>query len=92
MVVWQGISTYNFFPISDTVSNFHFRFSVIKPEYKPLLSDLCTEQVLMLIQPYDVKMRKKQRKIKNEVADLKQKLSECTKNIVLSNREIRHLR
>lgn len=37
-------------------------------------------------------MRKKQRKVSNEVADLKQKLSLSMKNVVLSNREIRLLR
>ncbi|KAG4068952.1 hypothetical protein HA402_005100 [Bradysia odoriphaga] len=64
----------------------------IKPEFKTLLSELCTEQILMLIHPNDVKMRKKQRKVSNEVADLKQKLSVSSKNVVLSNREIRLLR
>lgn len=46
----------------------------------------------MLIRPNEVKIRKKQRKISTEVADLKQKLSQTNKNIVLSNREIRLLR
>ncbi|CAD7077261.1 unnamed protein product [Hermetia illucens] len=64
----------------------------IKPESRQLFSDLCTEQILMLIRPNEVKIRKKQRKISTEVADLKQKLSQTNKNIVLSNREIRLLR
>ncbi|KAJ6646810.1 Egalitarian protein like, partial [Pseudolycoriella hygida] len=64
----------------------------IKPEFKGLLSELCTEQILMLINPSEVKIRKKQRKVSNEVADLKQKLSLSMKNVVLSNREIRLLR
>lgn len=46
----------------------------------------------MLIRPVEVKLRKKQRKINTEVADLKTKLAQCNKNIVLSNREIRLLR
>lgn len=46
----------------------------------------------MLIRPVEVKLRKKQRKINTEVADLKVKLAQCNKNIVLSNREIRLLR
>lgn len=47
----------------------------------------------MLIRPIEVKMRKKQRKISTEVADLRAKLSQSSnKNIVLSNREIRLLR
>lgn len=46
----------------------------------------------MLIRPAEVRTRKKQRKLGTEVADLKQKLSQTNKNIVLSNREIRLLR
>lgn len=46
----------------------------------------------MLIRPNDVKLKKKQRKINTEVFDLKQKLQNTNKNIVLSNREIRLLR
>lgn len=46
----------------------------------------------MLIKPNEVRSRKKQRKLGTEVADLKQKLSQSNKNIVLSNREIRLLR
>uniref|UniRef100_A0A182PZE9 3'-5' exonuclease domain-containing protein n=1 Tax=Anopheles farauti TaxID=69004 RepID=A0A182PZE9_9DIPT len=64
----------------------------IKPEYRDLLSELCTEQILMLIRPVDVKMRKKQRKVRSEIQDLKVKLKSASKNIVLSNREIRLLR
>lgn len=69
-----------------------FFFRAIKPEFKGLLSELCTEQILMLIKPNDVRTRKKQRKLGNEVTDLKLKLSQTNKNIVLSNREIRLLR
>lgn len=57
-----------------------------------LFSELCTEQIYMLIRPNDVKLKKKQRKINTEVFDLKQKLQTTNKNIVLSNREIRLLR
>lgn len=60
--------------------------------FRGLLSELCTEQILMLIKPADVRSRKKQRKLGTEVTDLKQKLSQSNKNIVLSNREIRLLR
>lgn len=67
-------------------------FRAIKPENMSLFSELCTEQIYMLIRPNDVKMKKKQRKISTEVFDLKQKLQTTNKNIVLSNREIRLLR
>lgn len=47
----------------------------------------------MLINPTEVKARKKQRKVETEVADLRKRMEETTgKNIVLSNREIRLLR
>lgn len=46
----------------------------------------------MLIRANDVKLKKKQRKINTEVHDLKQKMQNTNKNIVLSNREIRLLR
>lgn len=64
----------------------------IKPEFRQLFSELCTEQILMLVRPREVKTCKKQRKISTEVQDLKQKLTQTNKNIVLSNREIRLLR
>lgn len=64
----------------------------IKPEYRELLAELCTEQILMLIRPVDVKLRKKQRKVRSEIQDLKVKLKGASKNVVLSNREIRLLR
>jgi exonuclease 3'-5' domain-containing protein 1 len=58
-----------------------------------LITELCEEQVLMHINPNEVKTRKKQRKIETEVADLRRKMDETiNKNIVLSNREIRLLR
>lgn len=67
-------------------------YSAIKSENINLFSELCTEQIYMLIRPNDVKLKKKQRKINTEVFDLKQKLQNTNKNIVLSNREIRLLR
>ncbi|XP_041971580.1 egalitarian protein homolog [Aricia agestis] len=66
--------------------------SNIKPENQQLFEELSNEQVFMHIQPTEVKLRKRQRKINTEVEELKQKLAESTKNIVLSNREIRLLR
>ncbi|XP_050353477.1 egalitarian protein homolog [Nymphalis io] len=66
--------------------------SNIKPENQQLFEELSNEQVFMHIQPTEVKLRKRQRKINTEVGELKQKLAETTKNIVLSNREIRLLR
>lgn len=67
-------------------------YSAIKPESRQLFSDLCTEQILMLLRPAAVKQRKKHRKVATEVTDLKLKLGQSLKNIVLSNREIRLLR
>ncbi|XP_017472530.1 PREDICTED: uncharacterized protein LOC108363624 [Rhagoletis zephyria] len=64
----------------------------IKPENRQLFSELCTEQILIQIKPNEVKTRKKQRKVTTEVTDLKQKLEQSNKSIVLSNREIRLLR
>lgn len=66
--------------------------STIKPENMSLFEELCTEQIYMLIRPNDVKLKKKQRKINTEILDLKQKLQSASKNVVLSNREIRLLR
>ncbi|KAG7303662.1 hypothetical protein JYU34_012212 [Plutella xylostella] len=71
---------------------YSYMSSNIKPENQQLFEELSNEQVFMHIQPTEVKMRKRQRKINTEVGELKQKLAETTKNIVLSNREIRLLR
>ncbi|EZA61909.1 hypothetical protein DMN91_006383 [Ooceraea biroi] len=66
---------------------------LIKPEMQGLFAELCEEQIQMHIRPVEVKARKKQRKVETEVADLKKRMEEATsKNIVLSNREIRLLR
>ncbi|XP_075228845.1 egl_like_exo domain-containing protein isoform X2 [Lycorma delicatula] len=67
----------------------------VKPELKPLLAELCEEQVYIHIRPDEVKQRKKQRKVESEVSDLRAKLAasaQTGRNIVLSNREIRLLR
>ncbi|XP_026840994.1 uncharacterized protein LOC6592894 [Drosophila persimilis] len=64
----------------------------IRPENRQLFSELCTEQILLQIKPNEVKIRKKQRKVSTEVSDLKLKLAQTSKSIVLSNREIRLLR
>lgn len=67
--------------------------SQIKPEFGNLFTELCEEQVLLYIQAEEVKNRKKQRKVETEVADLRLKLATVqSRNIVLSNREIRLLR
>lgn len=66
---------------------------LIKPEHECLFAELCEEQIQMHIRPAIVKARKKQRKIATELSDLKKRMEEATsKNIVLSNREIRLFR
>ncbi|KAK4306715.1 hypothetical protein Pmani_021485 [Petrolisthes manimaculis] len=65
----------------------------LDPGLIPLFEELCREQVEALIQPEEVKQKKKQRKIETEVAELKNKLATTqARAIVLSNREIRLLR
>lgn len=65
----------------------------LDPTLMPLFEELCREQVEALIQPEEVKQKKKQRKIETEVAELKTKLATTqARAIVLSNREIRLLR
>lgn len=49
-------------------------------------------QIFMHIDPDGVKTKKRQRKTETEVAELRQKLSQATKSVVLSNREVRLLR
>lgn len=67
--------------------------SMLKPEFRPLLEELCIENLMALLQPDDVKRRKKQRKMDMEVLELRQKLATAQgKGVVLSNREIRLLR
>lgn len=65
----------------------------LDPGLMPLFDELCREQVEAMIQPDEVKQKKKQRKIETEVAELKMKLATTqARAIVLSNREIRLLR
>lgn len=82
------------FYITCIVLLFFFLHSRITPEYAPLLAELCDEQVYTLIRPAEVKQRKKVRKLTCEITDLKNRLAQAklSKNIVLSNREIRLLR
>uniref|UniRef100_A0A1Y1JWE7 3'-5' exonuclease domain-containing protein n=1 Tax=Photinus pyralis TaxID=7054 RepID=A0A1Y1JWE7_PHOPY len=64
----------------------------ILPQNRDLMMDLCYEQIYINITPDDIKLRKRQRKIGTEVAELRVKLSQPLKSIVLSNREVRLLR
>lgn len=57
-----------------------------------MLSVLCTEQILSLIHPSEVKIQKKDRRAMFEIADMKQKVAQSEKNIVLSNREMKYLK
>lgn len=49
-------------------------------------------QIQMHINPDGVKMKKRQRKTETEVSELRVKLAQATKSVVLSNREVRLLR
>ncbi|XP_044260106.1 egalitarian protein homolog [Tribolium madens] len=71
---------------------YHPMSKAIKVENRQLFLELCHEQIFMHIDPESVKGHKRQRKTETEVAELRQKLSQATKNIVLSNREVRLLR
>ena len=65
----------------------------LKPEFRPLLDELVSENLQALLQPEEVKRIKKQRKLDMEVLELRQKLAAAQgKGVVLSNREIRLLR
>ncbi|XP_050311635.1 uncharacterized protein LOC126747172 [Anthonomus grandis grandis] len=64
----------------------------IKEENQSLLVELCEEQLFLHINPDDVKMKKRQRKTETEVKELRAKLAQAAKSIVLSNREVRLLR
>lgn len=65
----------------------------LKTEFRPLLEELVTENLMALLQPEEVKRIKKQRKLDMEVLELRQKLAAAQgKGVVLSNREIRLLR
>ncbi|KAG5870117.1 hypothetical protein JTB14_026000 [Gonioctena quinquepunctata] len=71
---------------------YHQMIKAIKEENRGLLLDLCEEQIYMHINPDTVKMKKRQRKTETEVAELRVKLAQATKSVVLSNREVRLLR
>uniref|UniRef100_A0A6P7FEZ2 Uncharacterized protein LOC114328693 n=1 Tax=Diabrotica virgifera virgifera TaxID=50390 RepID=A0A6P7FEZ2_DIAVI len=64
----------------------------IKEENRGLMLELCEEQIQMHIYPDGVKIKKRQRKTETEVAELRLKLAQATKSVVLSNREVRLLR
>ncbi|KRT86304.1 hypothetical protein AMK59_1855, partial [Oryctes borbonicus] len=64
----------------------------VLPENRNLMIELCEEQIFMHINPDLVKMKKRQRKTETEVGELRVKLSQPAKSIVLSNREVRLLR
>ncbi|XP_072381573.1 uncharacterized protein egl [Diabrotica undecimpunctata] len=64
----------------------------IKGENRGLMLELCEEQIQMHIYPDGVKIKKRQRKTETEVAELRLKLAQATKSVVLSNREVRLLR
>lgn len=49
-------------------------------------------QIFMHINPDAVKLKKRQRKTETEVAELRVKLAQASKSVVLSNREVRLLR
>lgn len=66
--------------------------SAIKEENRKLMVELCDEQIFLHINPDDVKLKKRQRKTETEVKELRLKLSQPTKSVVLSNREVRLLR
>ncbi|KAK9703560.1 3prime-5prime exonuclease [Popillia japonica] len=64
----------------------------IQPQNWNLMIELCEEQIFMHINPDMVKMKKRQRKTETEVGELRVKLAQPAKSIVLSNREVRLLR
>ncbi|KAJ8932615.1 hypothetical protein NQ314_014545 [Rhamnusium bicolor] len=64
----------------------------IREENRGLMLELCEEQILMHIHSDTVKLKKRQRKTETEVAELRMKLAQATKSVVLSNREVRLLR
>ncbi|CAG9770035.1 unnamed protein product [Ceutorhynchus assimilis] len=66
--------------------------NAIKEENRILLMELCEEQVYLNINQDDVKLKKRQRKTETEVKELRAKLAQAAKSVVLSNREVRLLR
>ncbi|CAG9861325.1 unnamed protein product [Phyllotreta striolata] len=71
---------------------YHYMSKSIKEENRGLMLELCDEQIQMIINPDAVKMKKRQRKTETEVSELRLKLAQATKSVVLSNREVRLLR
>ncbi|CAH1112027.1 unnamed protein product [Psylliodes chrysocephalus] len=71
---------------------YYFMSRNIKEENRGLMMELCEEQIQMHINPDGVKMKKRQRKTETEVSELRVKLAQATKSVVLSNREVRLLR
>ncbi|XP_019763766.2 uncharacterized protein LOC109540050 [Dendroctonus ponderosae] len=66
--------------------------SAIAEDNRKLMMELCEEQVYLHISPDEVKLKKRQRKTETEVKELRAKLAQAAKSIVLSNREVRLLR
>ncbi|VEN55968.1 unnamed protein product [Callosobruchus maculatus] len=82
---------------ADVLSLIHEKFyshlsRAIKEENRPLMLELCEEQIYTYISPDAIKLKKRQRKTETEVAELRVKLAQATKSVVLSNREVRLLR
>ncbi|XP_066251483.1 egalitarian protein homolog isoform X1 [Euwallacea similis] len=71
---------------------FYPMLGAINEENRSLMVDLCDEQVYLHINPDDVKLKKRQRKTETEVKELRAKMGQAAKSIVLSNREVRLLR
>jgi exonuclease 3'-5' domain-containing protein 1 len=71
---------------------YHPMSRAIRADNRALLLELCDEQIFMHIDPDAVKSKKRQRKTETEVAELRTKLSQATRSVVLSNREVRLLR
>ncbi|CAH0549436.1 unnamed protein product [Brassicogethes aeneus] len=71
---------------------YHPMVKAIRPENRGLMLELCEEQINMNINPDAVKLKKRQRKTETEVSELRVKLAQATKSVVLSNREVRLLR
>lgn len=65
----------------------------IEPINWKLFADLCEEQITAHMNPNEVKLRKRHRKIQIEIDSLRKKIQQTVgKNLVLTNREIRLLK
>ena len=78
--------------VQTVISLFEKMKLFVVPDMLPLLMLLNREQVLTFIQPNDVMLAKKARKIDCEIFDLRAKLKMVQAKIVLSNREIKLLK